>query len=312
MPRRAHERRRPREELRERATAGVEGLQELHRPWIDPVTIRCGECGCEAVRVPEVGDCWLDAGIVPFSTLGYGRDKLRPRGLRRRRGVGLTKADLPDHAYWERWFPADWISEMREQIRLWFYSQLFMSVALMGKAPYRRVLGYEKLHDEHGRPMHKSWGNAIWFDDAIEKIGADVMRWMFAGQDPGQNMSFGYGPASRGRAAPAHALEHLPLPRAERQPGGLPPALGGGRARARSDNPLDRWVIARASELARDARAALDAYDTPSLTRAVEAFLDDLSNWYVRRSRPRFWEGDRTAFAVLHHALVQCLRIWAR
>ena len=89
--------------------------------------------------------------------------------------MGLTKADLPDHAYWEKWFPADWISEMREQIRLWFYSQLFMSVALSGSAPYRRVLGYEKLHDEHGRAMHKSWGNAIWFDDAIEKIGADVM-----------------------------------------------------------------------------------------------------------------------------------------
>ena len=85
---------------------------------------------------------------------------------------------------------------MREQIRLWFYSQLFMSVALVGRAPYRRVLGYEKLHDENGRPMHKSWGNAIWFDDAIDRIGADVSRWMFAGQDTSQNMNFGYGPAN--------------------------------------------------------------------------------------------------------------------
>ena len=101
--------------------------------------------------MPEVGDCWLDAGIVPFSTLGYRRDSYEPEGFAAGAGVGLTKADLPDHAYWEKWFPADWISEMREQIRLWFYSQLFMSVALVGQAPYRRVLGYEKLHDEHGR-----------------------------------------------------------------------------------------------------------------------------------------------------------------
>ena len=298
-----------REELRERATAGLEGLQELHRPWIDPVTIDCAECGAEAVRVPEVGDCWLDAGIVPFSTLGYGRDSYEPEGFAAGAGVGLTKADLPDHAYWEKWFPADWISEMREQIRLWFYSQLFMSVALVGRAPYQRVLGYEKLHDEHGRAMHKSWGNAIWFDDAIEKIGADVSRWMFAGQDTGQNMNFGYGPASdvaRRLLTLWNTYRFLVL---NANPEGFRPLWEEADRGPESDNPLDRWVIARASELARDCRAALDAYDTPSMTRAVEAFWDDLSNWYVRRSRPRFWEGDRAAFATLHHALVQCLRI---
>jgi isoleucyl-tRNA synthetase len=298
-----------REELRERATAGLEGLHELHRPWIDPVTIDCAECGAEAVRVPEVGDCWLDAGIVPFSTLGYGRDTYEPEGFAAGAGVGLTKADLPDHAYWEKWFPADWISEMREQIRLWFYSQLFMSVALVGRAPYRRVLGYEKLHDEHGRAMHKSWGNAIWFDDAIEKIGADVSRWMFAGQDPGQNMNFGYGPASdvaRRLLTLWNTYRFLVL---NANPEGFRPLWEEADRGPESDNPLDRWVMARASELARDCRAALDAYDSPSMTRAVEAFWDDLSNWYVRRSRPRFWEGDRMAFATLHHALVQCLRI---
>jgi isoleucyl-tRNA synthetase len=85
---------------------------------------------------------------------------------------------------------------MREQIRLWFYSMLFMSVVLVGRSPYRRVLCYEKVNDETGRPMHKSWGNAIWFDDAVEKMGADVMRWMFAAQTPSQNLSFGYGPAN--------------------------------------------------------------------------------------------------------------------
>jgi isoleucyl-tRNA synthetase len=298
-----------REELRERATAGLEGLHELHRPWIDPVTIECAECGTEAVRVPEVGDCWLDAGIVPFSTLGYGRDSYEPEGFAAGAGVGLTKADLPDHAYWEKWFPADWVSEMREQIRLWFYSQLFMSVALVGAAPYKRVLGYEKLHDEHGRAMHKSWGNAIWFDDAIERIGADVSRWMFAGQDTSQNMSFGYGPANdvaRRLLTLWNTYRFLVL---NANPEGFEPLWEEADRGPQSDRPLDRWVIARASELARDCRAALDAYDSPSMTKAVEAFWDDLSNWYVRRSRQRFWEGDRTAFATLHHALVQCLRI---
>ena len=123
-----------------------------------------------AERVAEVGDCWLDAGIVPFSTLGWSATSTCPRGTPGRRR-GPDEADLPDHAYWEKWFPADWVSEMREQIRLWFYSQLFMSVVLVGRRRTSAVLGYEKLHDETGRPMHKSWGNAIWFDDAVEQDG---------------------------------------------------------------------------------------------------------------------------------------------
>src|SRR5690242_13362505 len=184
-----------REELHAKAISGLDDLRELHRPWIDGVTIPCEECGQTAERVAEVGDCWLDAGIVPFSTLGYERSEYVPGGYRDGAGEGLTEADLPDHAYWEQWFPAHWVSEMREQIRLWFYSMLFMSVTLTGKTPYRKVLGYEKLNDETGRAMHKSWGNAIWFDDAVERMGADVMRWMFALQQPAQNMNFGYGPA---------------------------------------------------------------------------------------------------------------------
>ena len=90
---------------------------------------------------------------------------------------GLTGADLPDHAYWEKWFPADWVSEMREQIRLWFYSQLFMSVTLDGRAPYRQVLDLREAARRDGREMHGSWGNAIEADEALERMGADVMRW---------------------------------------------------------------------------------------------------------------------------------------
>ena len=145
-------------------------------------------------RIPEVGDVWLDAGIVPFSTLGWENPEFIPQGYATGAAKGLTKADLHDHAYWEQWFPADWVSEMREQIRLWFYSQHFMSVALTGRAPYRQVLGYEKMLDESGREMHKSWGNAIEAGEAFERMGADVMRWQYCAQPPNQNLLFGFGP----------------------------------------------------------------------------------------------------------------------
>ena len=163
--------------------------------------IACEQCGEEVRRIPEVGDVWLDAGIVPFSTLGWQNPESVPREATRpapRRG--LTTADLPDHAYWEEWFPADWVSEMREQIRLWFYSQLFMSVVLTGAAPFRKVLGYEKMLDETGREMHSSWGNTIDAPEAFERMGADVMRWQFCAQPPDRNLLFGFGPAQRDQA----------------------------------------------------------------------------------------------------------------
>ena len=108
----------------------VDNLPELHRPWVDEVKIKCPKCGEVVSRVPEVGDAWLDAGIVSFSTLNY----------------------LDDPEYWRKWFPADWVSEMREQIRLWFYSMLIMSVTLEDTAPYKAVNTYEKVYDENGRP----------------------------------------------------------------------------------------------------------------------------------------------------------------
>src|SRR3989344_9428234 len=147
-----------------------DSLPELHKPWIDEIKIKCPKCKKEVSRIADVGDCWLDAGIVPFSTLNYLQDKI----------------------YWKKWFPAEFITEMREQIRLWFYSMLFMSTTLKNVSPYKSVLLNEKVNDEKGRPMHKSLGNAIWFDDAVEKIGADVMRWMYSFQNPSANLNFGY------------------------------------------------------------------------------------------------------------------------
>ena len=163
------------EELKKLATDKdlVDKLPELHKPWIDEIKIKCSKCKEEVSRILDIGDCWLDAGIVPFSTLNY----------------------LSDKTYWKKWFPAEFITEMREQIRLWFYSMLFMSTTLKNTIPYKSVLLNEKVHDEKGEPMHKSAGNAIWFDEAVEKMGADVMRWMYSTQNPSVNLNFGYTPA---------------------------------------------------------------------------------------------------------------------
>ena len=164
--------------------------------------IACEQCGEEVRRIPEVGDVWLDAGIVPFSTLGWQNEEYVEGGFGTGAAKGLTTADLPDHAYWEEWFPADWVSEMREQIRLWFYSQLFMSVVLTGRAPFRKVLGYEKMLDETGREMHSSWGNTIDAPDAFARMGADVMRWQYCAQPPDRNLLFGFtAPRARSSAS---------------------------------------------------------------------------------------------------------------
>jgi isoleucyl-tRNA synthetase len=299
-------------ELQERATAGFEQLQELHRPWVDRVTIRCEACGNEEVqRVAEVGDVWLDAGIVPFSTLGWQNPEWKPGGYATGASEGLSGADLPDHAYWEQWFPADWVSEMREQIRLWFYSQLFMSVVLVDRAPFRSVLGYEKMLDEHGREMHGSWGNLIPAEDAFERMGADVMRWQYCQQPPDRNLLFGYGPAHEIKRklltlwncvsflVTYASIENWSPRFAELEKG--PPQSG--------LKPLDRWLLARVQQFLDEATAAYDAYLTVNVIRAFDAFVEDVSTWYVRRNRRRFWEGDAAAFAALWYALVQALRV---
>ena len=221
-----------------------------------------------------------------------------PRATRPVPRKGLTRADLPDHAYWEQWFPADWVSEMREQIRLWFYSQLFMSVVLTGRAPFGSVLGYEKMLDETGREMHGSWGNLIEAEEAFERMGADVMRWQYCAQPPDRNLLFGYGPGARDQAQAAHALELGPVPRRLREHRGLRADVRDARRRARrraaAARPLARRAHATRSSPRR--RAALDAQLTHRLMRAFEAFVDDLSNWYIRRSRRRFYDDDEAAF----------------
>lgn len=281
-----------REELERLAVSGLDQLEELHRPWIDAVKIACPSCGKVASRVTEVGDCWLDAGIVPFSTLGY----------------------LTDRASWEKWFPADLVLEMREQIRLWFYSMLFMSVTLVGKAPYRRVFVHEKINDEFGRPMHKSAGNAIPFDEAADRMGADVMRWVFCAANPEANLNFGYSIADESRRRVltlwnvySFFVTYANLdrfdPASPRVPIGERPAL-------------DRWILSRLQELTKEINRAL-AGDTPAdATRRFEVFWDDLSNWYLRRSRRRFWKSEAdadklAAYQTLYETLTQMATLLA-
>src|SRR5215218_3133518 len=299
-------------ELAERATAGLEQLEELHRPWIDNVTIRCEACGEEGVRrVSEVGDVWLDAGIVPFSTLGWQNPEYRKGGYATGASAGLSGADLPDHAYWEKWFPADWVSEMREQIRLWFYSQLFMSVVLVGRAPFRSVLGYEKMLDEHGREMHGSWGNLIPAEDAFERMGADVMRWQYCRQPPDRNLLFGYGPAHQIKRKLLTLWNSASFLVTYAAIEGWEPRFADLDAGPPVERPLDRWLVARTQLLVRETTDAYEGFLSGRVIAAYEAYLDDLSNWYIRRSRRRFWDGDEAALGTLWWALVQSTRVLA-
>ena len=252
-------------ELKERATSGLEQLQELHRPWIDEVPIRCESCGEEVRRIREVGDAWLDAGIVPLSTLGWQSPERIEHGYGTGAAKGLTGADLPDNAYWELWFPADWISESREQIRLWFYSISFMSMTLVGRLPYRAVLAYERVRDEHGREMHKSTGNAIEANEAFERMGADIARWLYYAQPPSQNINFGYGPADEVKRRLLTLWNSVKFLVDYGNIGDFRPRLddleGGPDAELQ---PLDRWLVARTAALVANAKLRTSATGRPS------------------------------------------------
>jgi isoleucyl-tRNA synthetase len=301
-----------RAELEERALGGLDQLQELRRPWIDRVPVRCESCGEEVTRIPEVGDVWLDAGIVPFSTLGWQNPEWKEQGYATGAAAGLTKADLPDHAYWKQWFPADWVTEMREQIRLWFYSQLLMSVVLTGGAPFRRVLGYEKMLDERGQEMHGSWGNMIDAEDAFARMGADVMRWQYCAQPPNQNLLFGFGPAEeiKRRLLTIWNSASFFVQYAEIE-GFRPTYADLEQGPGCELRPLDRWLLARTDKLVAEATEALEETLTFQVIGAFERFVDDLSNWYIRRSRRRFYSFDEAAFRTLWVALAQAVRVIA-
>ncbi|MDP2632373.1 MAG: isoleucine--tRNA ligase [Candidatus Curtissbacteria bacterium] len=262
------------EELKEKAVEGWEEFegQSPHRPWVDSVKINCSQCKSVSSRIPDVGNPWLDAGIVPFSTMS------------------------------QEWFPADFITEsFPGQFKNWFYSLIAMSTVLKNTNPTKTVLGFATLLDEKGEEMHKSKGNAIEFNEAADKIGVDVMRWMYAVQNPTNNLLFGYHKADEVRrrfylilwnvysffVTYANLNNWTPTPK-------------------KPINILDRWLISRFNSLNKNVTQYLSKYNSSSASASIEDFIiNDLSTWYIRRSRDRVEE----ALPTLYETLVNLSKI---
>jgi isoleucyl-tRNA synthetase len=285
-------------ELKEQAVAGYEEFagHTPHRPWIDAVKLECEKCGSRMTRVADVGNPWLDAGIVSFSTLRYRQD--------------------PD--YWRKWYPADWISEsFPGQFRNWFYSMLVMG-AIIDKTPsFMSNFGYATLWAEDGRPMHKSWGNAIEFNEAADKMGVDVMRWMYCNHKPEQNLLFGYQRADEVRRQfliPLWNVYNFFVTYAKLDE--WTPGPDWQSVITASQNPLDKWIVARLNEVVTRVTTTLENYDAYGATLAIQPLLEDLTNWYVRRSRRRFWRSEHdadkeAAYATLYHVLTTLIKVLA-
>ncbi|MGQ9903029.1 MAG: isoleucine--tRNA ligase [Anaerolineae bacterium] len=287
------------EELRARAVEGWEAFEghTPHRPHIDKVKIRHPQTGQIGTRIPDVGNPWLDAGIVAYSTLRYRSD--------------------PD--YWRKWFPADFITEsFPGQFRNWFYSLIAMSTVLENKPPTRTVLGFATLLDAKGRPMHKSSGNMIEFNEAADRAGADVMRWLYSRQAYDDNLLFGWEALDEVRRTLFITLWNVYafFVNYANVDGWTPEK----QDPAPAYSALDRWIVARLNQLISQTRAALDDYNARAAALAIEKFVDDLSNWYVRRSRRRFWRSEadaagradkQAAYATLYRVLTTLCRLMA-
>jgi len=292
------------DELEERAIEGYESLKghTPHRPYIDEVVIACDKCGSKMTRVPDVGNPWLDAGIVPFSTVSY----------------------RVDSEFWEKWYPAHWISEsFPGQFRNWFYSLLAMGTVLDGSPPFLENFSYASLLAEDGREMHKSWGNSIEFNQAADKMGVDVMRWLYCAHKPENNLLFGYQRAEETRRRfiiPFWNVYSFFTTYAEID--GWGPNIKDFDKDApegptpKSENALDRWILGRLNQTVEQVNKEFENSNAYNATLIFESMLDDLSNWYVRRSRRRYWKTETdqdksTAYATLWHVLVKMIRTLA-
>ena len=279
-------------ELRE--LSGVT-LEDPHRPFVDEVTFACEECGSEARRVPEVIDVWFDSGSMPFAQF---------------------HAPHEHTEHFEARFPADFICEALDQTRGWFYSLLAISTLLFDRSSYRNVVCLGLILDEQGRKMSKSLGNTVEPWEVIDRYGADALRWyFFTSKFPWDGYRFSIetiGEAVRqfllqlwntygfyALYANASEISRKEISDWEISPGEI----------SRSD--LDRWALSRLQATVEVVRERLDDFDATSAGRAIQAFVDELSNWYVRRSRRRFWEGDPAAFATLHECLVTVSKLLA-
>lgn len=286
-----------REELKERAVEGWDIFEghSPHRPYVDAVKIRCEKCGKLATRVEDVGNPWLDAGIVPFSTMRYSTDR----------------------AYWEKWFPADLVLEsFPGQFRNWFYSMLAMSAMIDGRAPFKALLGHALVRDARGEEMHKSKGNSIAFDEAAEVFGAEVMRYIYAEQKTAQNLNFPdlHPTGNVGQTIDGEARRKLltfwncysffvMYATADNwKPGNTTLPV---------TNELDRWVLSRLQRLIESAHKAFDSFEHYRLIEAFQIFDEEFSNWYLRRSRRRFWGSEADAYQTIYTVLTTVTRVMA-
>ncbi len=262
---------------------------QLHRPYIDAVTIKCPECGKLMHRVPEVIDCWFDSGSMPFAQHHY---------------------PFENKELFEKQFPAQFISEAVDQTRGWFDSLLAISTLLFNKAPYENVIVLGHVQDENGQKMSKSKGNAVDPFDALETYGADAIRWYFyVNSAPWLPNRF------HGKAVTEYSRKFM---------GTLWNTYAFFVLYANIDqfdpthyqldyaklSVMDKWLLSRLYSTIREADSDLSNYKIPETARALEAFVDDMSNWYVRRSRERFWakgmEQDKiNAYMTLYTALVE-------
>ena len=283
------------EELKKRAVSGWQDFEghTPHRPWIDKVMIKCQKCGRKVSRIPDVGNPWLDAGIVTYSTLKYRTDK----------------------KYWQQWFPADLILEcFPGQFKNWFYSLIAMSTVLEDKPPTKVVYGHALVRDEKGEEMHKSKGNSIEFNQAAEKMGVDVMRWHYCTQNPRLNLNFGFSIADEVRRR-FHLLlwnvYHYFVTYANLD-NWQPKASLAGRPK-----PLDLWILTRLNQLIIEVTRDLKVYRTHRATEKIENFVQDLSTWWLRRSRERMGptaddrKDKELAYSVLYTVLLTMAKVLA-
>ena len=285
-----------REELHRKAAEGWDTFDgnSPHRPYVDAVKIRCEKCGGVATRIEDVGNPWLDAGIVSFSTMGYSTDR----------------------AYWEKWFPADLVLEsFPGQFRNWFYSLLAMSAMMDGRAPFKALLGHALVRDARGEEMHKSKGNSIAFDEAAEVLGAEVMRYIYAEQKTAQHLNFPdlHPTGNVGQTIDGEARRKLLtfwncysffVMYADAdgwKPGAALPVT----------NELDRWVLSRLQRLVAAAHHSFLNYEHFRVIEAFQEFDEQFSNWYLRRSRRRFWDSDPLAYQTLYTVLTTVIRLMA-
>jgi len=285
-----------REELKRHLTAGQRVPDDLHRPYIDQATLICPRCQGEMYRVKDVVDCWLDSGSMPFAQYHY---------------------PFEHQTLFQERYPAEFISEGIDQTRGWFYTLLVMNSILFGKSPYRHCLTFELVLDEKGEKMSKSRGNVVNVDEVLSESGADAIRWsMFFSSTP-------YVPRRFSKQMVSDAYKNFILPWRNVlsffvtyanidhwQPSQVP------LLRSDVHNPLDQWVLSRLHSTIQSVTQSLDAYEVNAGAKAVYAFLEEVTNWYIRRSRRRFWKNEadqdkEIAYAVLYHIIVSSSRLIA-